>query len=185
MIVIPQFYYNAGIKANAEDLTKTISLIERNWLEVFPEYNFEYKFLDDHLAGLYEHDARTFTLFKVFAGISIFIGCLGLYGLISFMASQKLKEVGIRKVLGASVVSIVILFSKEFVKLIIIAFIIAAPLAYYFMNQWLEGFAYRTSISWTVYVTGVVSTLLIALITVSYRSAEAARSNPAETLRTE
>jgi putative ABC transport system permease protein len=185
MIVLPQFYYDAGIKVNAKDLSSTVAFIELTWLEVYPDYNFEYEFLDDHLAKLYERDDRTFTLFKVFAGISIFIGCLGLYGLISFMASQKLKEVGIRKVMGASVASIMILFSKEFVKLIIIAFFIAAPLAYYFMNQWLEGFAYRISIPWYVYVIGAFSTLVIALLTVSYRSAEAARSNPADTLRTE
>ncbi|HMG93125.1 MAG TPA: ABC transporter permease [Chryseolinea sp.] len=185
MILLPQFFYDAGIKVNTKDLSSTIAFIERNWLEVYPEYDFEYQVLDDSIARLYEHDARTFTLFKVFASISIFIGCLGLYGLISFMASQKLKEVGIRKVMGASVASIMILFSKEFVKLIIIAFCIAAPLAYYFMNQWLEGFAYRISIPWTVYVVGVVSTLVIAILTVSYRSAEAARTNPADTLRSE
>lgn len=185
LIIFPLFYYDIGIKAATNDLTKAVSVVERNWQELYPEYNFEYEFLDDHLANLYQHDARIFTLFKVFAGISIFIGCLGLYGLISFMASQKLKEVGIRKVLGASVASIMILFSKEFVKLIVIAFFIAAPLAYYFMNQWLEGFAYRISIPWTVFVIGIVSTLVIALLTVSYRSAEAARTNPAETLRTE
>ena len=185
MMILPQFYYDIGIKVSTNDFAKTIAVVERNWLELYPEYNFTYEFLDDHLANLYNHDARTFTLFKVFACISIFIGCLGLYGLISFMASQKLKEVGIRKVLGASVTSIMVLFSKEFVKLILIAFVIAAPLAYYFMNQWLEGFAYRISIPWTVFLIGVVSTLVIALITVSYRSAEAARTNPAETLRTE
>ena len=185
LMILPQFYYDIGIKVGTNDLTKTIAVVERNWLELYPEYNFEYEFLDDGLAKLYTHDARIFTLFKVFAGISIFIGCLGLYGLISFMASQKLKEVGIRKVLGASVASIMVLFSKEFIKLIVIAFFIAAPLAYYFMNQWLQGFAYHISIPWTVYIIGIVSTLLIALVTVSYRSAEAARTNPAETLRTE
>ncbi len=111
----------------------------KSWAEVFPEYYFEYEFLDDHLASLYRQDERTFTLFKIFAGVSIFIGCLGLYGLISFMANQKLKEVGIRKVLGASTSSIMVMFSKEFVKLIVLAFIIAAPLAWYFMNQWLQG----------------------------------------------
>lgn len=182
---ISQFYYEAGIKVSAENLSKTISATEGAWSEVFPEYNFEYAFLDDYLMKLYQHDDRTFTLFKIFAAISIFIGCLGLYGLISFIAAQKLKEVGIRKVLGASVTSIMVLFSREFVKLIVVAFLIAAPLAWYFMNQWLEGFAYHTSIPWTVYVIGIVSTLLIALITVSYRSAQAAISNPAETLRTE
>ena len=185
MMILPQFYYDVGVKVGTSDLTKAIAVVERNWVELYPEYNFSYEFLDDRLENLYKRDARIFTLFKVFACISIFIGCLGLYGLISFMASQKLKEVGIRKVLGASVASIMVLFSKEFVKLIIIAFFIAAPLAYYFMNQWLEGFAYRISIPWTVYVIGIASTLVIALLTVSYRSAEAARTNPAETLRTE
>lgn len=101
------------------------------------------------------------------------------------MASQKLKEVGIRKVMGASVTSIIFLFSKEFIKLIVIAFLLAAPLAWYFMNGWLESFAYRIPISWTVFVIGIVSTLLITIITVSYRSAQAAITNPAETLRTE
>lgn len=185
LMYIPQFYYEAGIKINPENFNSTITQIEKIWTQLFPEYSFEFEFLDDQLASLYQHDDRTFTLFKIFAGISIFIGCLGLYGLISFMASQKLKEVGIRKVLGASVSSIMILFSREFVKLIVIAFLMAAPLAWYFMNQWLQGFAYHVPISWTVYVIGIVSTLLIAILTVSYRSAQAAVSNPAETLRTE
>lgn len=182
---LPQFYYEAGIKIRPENFNETISFIEENWEQVFPEYNFEYEFLDAYLVKLYQHDDRTFTLFKIFAGIAIFIGCLGLYGLIAFMASQKLKEVGIRKVLGASVSSIMILFSKEFVKLIVIAFLMAAPLSWYFMNQWLQGFAYRIPISWTVYAIGITSTLVIAILTVSYRSAQAAISNPAETLRTE
>jgi putative ABC transport system permease protein len=124
-------------------------------------------------------------LFKIFSGVSIFIGCLGLYGLISFMAQQKLKEIGIRKVMGASVTSIVILFSKEFIRLIVIAFAIAAPIAWYAMNKWLQGFAYRMDINWTVFVISILSTLTIALITVGYRSIRAALSNPVETLRTE
>ncbi len=185
LMILPEFYYEAGLKIHPENFNKTIDFIEENWTQVFPEYNFEYEFLDEYLAKLYQHDERTFTLFKIFACISIFIGCLGLYGLISFMASQKLKEVGIRKVLGASVSSIMILFSGEFVKLIVIAFLIAAPLAWYFMNQWLQEFAYRIPISWTVYVIGIVSTLIIAILTVSYRSAQAAATNPAEILRTE
>lgn len=185
LLNMPQFYYVAGIKVSPENLNKTISIIDETWSQLFPEYNFEYAFLDEYLVKLYQHDDRTFILFKIFAFVSIFIGCLGLYGLISFMATQKLKEVGIRKVLGASVSSIMILFSREFIKLIVVAFLIAAPLAWYFMSQWLQGFAYHTSIHWTVYPIGIISTLLIALITVSYRSAQAAMSNPAETLRTE
>ena len=184
-MVLPQYYYTGGIKVKQQDFTKTLSHIESTWEQSFPEYNFEYEFMDEHLADLYRHDSRTFTLFKIFAGISIFIGCLGLYGLITFMASQKLKEVGIRKVMGASVTSIIILFGKEFIKLILVAFVLAAPLAWYFMNEWLEQFAYRIPISWTVFAVGIISTLLIAIVTVSYRSAQAAVSNPAETLRME
>jgi len=179
------FYADAGIKINTTQVQETIKFIEKNWSEIYPEYNFEYHFLDDKLAESYRSDERTFVLFKIFAGISIFIGCLGLYGLISFMANQKLKEVGIRKVMGASVGSIVALFSREFIKLIVIAFVIAAPVTWYFMREWLQGFAYRTSIQWTDFVIGMVATLIIALLTVSYRSIRSAVSNPADVLRTE
>jgi putative ABC transport system permease protein len=182
---MPGFYYVAGMKVAPEHFKETIAFIEKSWLEVFPDYYFEYEFLDQELASLYRQDERTFTLFKIFAAISIFIGCLGLYGLISFMANQKLKEVGIRKVMGASVTSIMMLFSKEFIKLIVIAFVMAAPLAWYFMHRWLENFAYRIDIRWPAFLIAVGATLAIALLTVSYRSLRAAVSNPAETLRTE
>lgn len=185
MLVVPQFYYDAGVKLNMHNIRATLAFIETQWKEVYPDYYFEYNFLDEELAEQYRQDDRTFTLFKVFAGVSIFIACLGLYGLISFMANQKLKEVGIRKVLGASMASIVLLFSKEFIKLIVIAFVIAAPLAWYFMTQWLDNFAYKTTISPLVFVIALVCTLLISLLTVSYRSVRAAMTNPAETLRTE
>jgi putative ABC transport system permease protein len=185
LINFPFFYYDAGIQISSGNLTETISFIEKQWSEVYPEYNFEYQFLDEHLARLYRNDQRTFTMFKIFAGVSIFIGCLGLYGLISFMANQKLREVGIRKVMGASVSSIVLLFSKEFVKLIVLAFFVAAPVAWYFMDQWLNGFAYRIPIQWAVFAISIFSTLFIALLTVSYRAIRAATINPVETLRTE
>jgi len=181
----PEFYYEAGIKVNAGQLRETVKYIEAQWTALYPDSYFEYFFLDEELAKLYRQDERTFTLFKIFAGVSIFIGCLGLYGLISFMANQKLKEVGIRKVMGASVASIVVLFSKDFIRLIVIAFVIAAPLAWYFMNQWLQGFAYHIDIHWSVFLISILSTLCIALLTVSYRSIRAAVSNPSETLRTE
>jgi putative ABC transport system permease protein len=181
----PHFYNDAGIKISTTDIKGTIKFIEQTWNALHPDYYFQYEFLDDHLAGLYRQEERTFSLFKIFSGVSIFIGCLGLYGLISFMAQQKLKEIGIRKVMGASVTSIVILFSKEFIRLIVIAFAIAAPIAWYAMNKWLQGFAYRMDINWTVFVISILSTLAIALITVGYRSIRAALSNPVETLRTE
>ncbi len=181
----PYFYTSAGIKINPSKLPETLSFIEKTFTEIYPEYYYNYQFLDDHLSGLYQQEERIFTLFKVFAGVSIFIGCLGLYGLIAFMANQKLKEVGIRKVLGASVASIVMLFSREFVKLIVVAFIIAAPIAWYFMNEWLQRFAYHIDIHWSVFIIGIAITLIIALLTVGYRSIRAAISNPTETLRSE
>ena len=166
-------------------MSETIAFIEKTWSHLYPDYYFTYEFLDDHIAARYRREERMFTLFKIFSAISIFIGCLGLYGLISFMTNQKLKEVGIRKVMGASVFSIVGLFSKEFVRIIVLAFLIAAPLAGYLMNEWLAGFAYRTTIHWSVFLVGIVSTLVIALLTVGYRSVKAAVTNPVETLRTE
>lgn len=183
--IIPFFYYDAGIKINSERISETIKFIEKNWVESYPDQYFEYEFLDDHLASLYKDDEKTFALFKIFAGVSIFIGCLGLYGLISFIATQKEKEVGVRKVMGASVASIVLLFTKDFVKLTIIAFILAVPLSWYFMTRWLEGFAYKINISWTIFLVGFLSTVGIVLLTIIYRSVRAASINPAITLRSE
>ncbi len=185
LLNFPYFYYDAGIRINSTSLAEVVKEVGKAFDTVYPEYEFRYEFLDQHLAQQYRQDERTFTLFKIFSGVSIFIGCLGLYGLISFMANQKLKEVGIRKVMGASSGSIVALFSKEFVKLIVIAFVIAAPLTWYFMHEWLNGFAYRTSIQWTDFMIGIAATLTIALSTVSYRAIRSAVSNPVEVLRTE
>jgi putative ABC transport system permease protein len=185
LVNFPYFYFDAGIKVSAASLHETVKAIEKAYMEVYPEYDFRYEFLDEHLASRYRADERSFTLFKIFAGVSIFIGCLGLYGLISFMANQKLKEVGIRKVMGASVNSIVVIFSKEFIRLIVVAFVMAAPLTWYFMSEWLRGFAYRISIDWTDFFIGIFVTLVIALITVSYRSIQSAVANPVEALRSE
>jgi ABC-type antimicrobial peptide transport system permease subunit len=182
---MPGLYYQAGIKLSPGNVQEGLDEIQRHYADVFPEYNFEYEFLDQQLATLYQRDERTFTLFKVFSGISIFIGCLGLYGLISFVASQKLKEVSIRKVLGATVGNIMILFSREFVILITIAFAIAAPLTHYMMTHWLNGFAYPIDIPWGVFLIGIAATMMIALLTVGYKSMQAALANPAETLRSE
>lgn len=184
-MTMPSLFYEIGLKINTENLSETLKLIERSWIELFPNDYFEYEFLDDHLASLYENDQKTFTLFKIFAGVSIFIGCLGLYGLISFVANQKRKEVGIRKVMGASVSSILVLFSKEFVQLVIMAFALAVPLTWYFMNLWLQNFAYQVDISWVIFLTGFISILVIVLLTIAYRSFIAARANPATTLRSE
>ena len=183
--IMPNFYYEAGLKLNTGDLQRTLALIEKNWSEVLPEFYYEFEFLDDHVASLYQNEEKTFQLFKIFAGVSIFIGCLGLYGLISFVASQKRKEVGIRKVMGASVSSILVLFSTEFVRLVVIAFALATPLVWYFMGQWLQNFAYKIDIPWTKFIVGFMATLVIVLLTILYRSVKAAKMNPAITLRSE
>lgn len=185
LLNFPHFYLDAGIKINSSNMNETLSFIEKTWNDLYPDYFFEYTFMDEYVETLYRQEERTFTLFKVFAGMSIFIACLGLYGLISFMANQKLKEVGIRKVLGASVSSIVMLFSKEFVKLILLAFIIAAPLSYYFMSEWLNTFAYNVGIGWSTFAIAIFATCFIALVTVSYRAVRAAITNPVDTLRSE
>ncbi|MEO8472122.1 MAG: FtsX-like permease family protein [Chryseolinea sp.] len=185
MINFPFFYYDAGVKLNTATFQETIGGIEKIYQEIYPEFDFHYEFLDQYLAKLYREDNQTFTLFKIFAGVSILISCLGLYGLISFMANQKLKEVGIRKVLGASVENIVVLFGKEFVRLIIIAFVIATPITWYFMKDWLSSFAYRAPIRWTDFIIGISATLTIALLTVGYRSVRSAVANPVDALRGE
>lgn len=185
LVNFPFFYYTAGVRVNSDRLPETIAFLEKHWTAVFPDYYFEYAFMDEELARLYRQEERTFLLFKLFSGMAIFIGCLGLYGLVSFMTRQRQKEVGIRKVLGASVTGIVTLFSREFVKLVVIAFFIAAPLSWYLMDQWLQGFAYRISIRWPVFVMGIASTLIIALVIVGYRSVRAAMANPVDTLRNE
>jgi ABC-type antimicrobial peptide transport system permease subunit len=185
ILSFPYFYYDAGIKVTGGSYKELIQQIRASFDAAYPEFEFEYEFMDDHLAKLYRQDERTFVLFKIFSGVAIFIGCLGLYGLVSFMANQKLKEVGIRKVLGASVNSIVWLFGVEFVKLIAIAFVVATPLTFFFMREWLNGFAYRTTIEWTDFGVGIAATAIIALVTVSYQSIKAAIANPVNVLRAE
>ncbi len=185
LMQLPGFYYDAGIKVRSSNFTTTLQSIKKIWDQQFPQYLFNYTFLDEHIGKLYREEEKMFTLFRVFAGIAIFIGCLGLYGLASFMANQKTKEVAIRKTLGASVNQLVILFSKEFVVLVLIAFVIAAPLAWVAMNKWLQGFAYHVEIGWILFVIGIAFTLVISLGTVGYRALRAAMANPVDSLKME
>ncbi|MGD1893636.1 MAG: ABC transporter permease [Cyclobacteriaceae bacterium] len=152
---------------------------------MYPDYLFDYQFLDDRIAAFYQEETRLAQLFKILAGITIFIGCLGLYGLVSFMAVRRTKEVGIRKVLGASVRSILILFSKEFMVLVGIAFLLAAPLAYYVMQQWLMNFTYQIDIGANTFFIAIAFSALVALLTVSHQSVKAALANPVDSLRNE
>ena len=178
-------YNFTGIKLNTPQLGLTTKKIEQVWNEFFPEYVYAPTFMDERINQFYTQENQLALLYKIFAGIAIFISCLGLYGLISFMAAQRTKEVGIRKVLGASVTNIIYLFSREFTILIIIAFAIAVPVAYYMMSNWLNNFAFRINISIGVFALAIVLSVIIAWITVGYKSIRAALANPVKSLRSE
>ena len=178
-------YNYTGIKLNTAQLNVATKKIEQVWNEFFPEYVYTPTFMDERINKFYTQENQMALLYKVFAGIAIFISCLGLYGLISFMAAQRTKEVGIRKVLGASVANIIYLFSKEFTILLIIAFAIAVPVAYYMMNNWLNNFAFRINITVGVFALAIVVSVIIAWITVGYKSIRAALANPVRSLRSE
>ena len=178
-------YYTLAVKLRTNNISQTTAQIQKLWEKTYPEYAFTSHFTDETIERFYRQETQLSLLYKIFAGIAIFISCLGLYGLVSYMAVQKTKEVGIRKVLGASVGSIVIMFSKEFTLLIGIAFIIAVPVAWYFMNGWLQNFVYRIHIGAGVFILAIISSLIIAWITVGYRAVRAALANPVKSLRTE
>jgi putative ABC transport system permease protein len=167
------------------DLSKVLPFIESAWRETYPEGIFNFTFLDDALARNYAIEQLVYKGFIAFAILAIIIGCLGLYGLISFVSIRKTKEVGIRKVLGASVANILQLFTKEFVMLVLISFIIAAPLSYYFMNQWLASFVFHIALSWWIFALAALLTIAIVLFTISFQTIKAALSNPVESLRSE
>ncbi|MBC9794754.1 ABC transporter permease [Sinomicrobium weinanense] len=163
----------------------TIKALKEINTRLNPGYPFSYGFLDQNLDNLYKSEQRLGSLFNLFAALAIFISCLGLYGLSAFMAEQRFKEIGVRKVLGASVFNVVYLLSRSFIKLILIAIVIAIPIAWYAMDSWLNGFAYRVDAGWLVFVLASVVATAIALLTVSYESIKAAVANPVKSLRTE
>lgn len=168
-----------------ENLAATLSYIEATWKENYPEGIYNFTFLDDVLAKNYALEYLVLQGFIVCSILSIIIGCLGLYGLLSFVTGKKTKEVSIRKVLGASVTQIVTLFGKEFILLVFVAFLLSAPLCYYWMAQWLSSFAYHINLSWWMFAAGAILTMTITVFTVSYHSIKAALANPVESLRNE
>jgi putative ABC transport system permease protein len=159
--------------------------MQKTWSSIVPEIPFKYSFLDDDLDNFYKSEQRWSNIVGWAGGVSIFLACLGLFGLAALTAINSIKEIGIRKVMGASVSSIVSLLSKEFLKLIIIALLIASPVAWYFMNNWLQLFAYRINIGWTVFVITSLFVIAVALITVGFHAIKAAMANPVKSLRTE
>jgi len=178
-------FFRVSVALKAGTIMQTMAGIEKSWKSLFPNEMFNYEFLDDRIAGFYKQEQKLYTAFRFFVGIAILIGCLGLYGLITFAAIQRTKEVGIRKVLGASLPNIVYLFSKEFIVLIIIAFLIAAPLAWYAMNNWLQNFAYHIQISTGIFVTAILASFVIAALTIASQTIKAAMANPVKALRSE
>ncbi|THU34845.1 FtsX-like permease family protein [Niastella caeni] len=174
-----------SVKVNPSNIKNTIAAIEKQFKTIIPNRPFSYYFLDEFFDRQYRAEERFGKLFLNFAILAIFISCLGLLGLASYSTIQRTREIGIRKVMGASVSNIINLLSKEFLKLVIISFFIAVPVAWYFMHKWLADFAYRTPISWWIFVTAGIMALLIAIITISFQAFRAAVANPVKSLRTE
>ncbi len=178
-------YGHLYVKTTGKDLPNVIAAAKEEWKKYNADFSFNYNFLDDKFKSLYQNEQRTGLLFNIFAGIAIFISCLGLFGLAAYTAQMRTKEIGVRKVLGASVPGIIQLLAKDFVKLVVIAIVIATPIAWYVMNTWLQDFAYKINLSWSVFVIAGVVAILIALITISFQSIKAAIANPVKSLRTE
>jgi len=169
----------------ATDFERTVKTIERTWKSLIHDTPFEFSFLDRTIQKQYDEDRRVSKIISSFGIIAMIICALGLYGLSSYLAERRFKEIGIRKVMGASVQQIVVMMSAEFVKLVLIAFVFAVPVAYYGMSKWLEGFAYKISIGWFVFVMAGLVALAIALLTISFESIKSAMSNPINSLRSE
>ncbi|WP_338875179.1 ABC transporter permease [Spirosoma sp. SC4-14] len=188
--VVPNNFYQAGIKLKsekptAESIQSALATLEKAWKATFPDQVFAYDFLDKTLADAYKNETRTAQLIDTSTLIAILISCLGLFGLATFTAEQRTKEIGVRKVLGASVGSIVALLSRDFLKLVLVAILIAAPVAWYGVSEWLQNFEFKIQIHWWVFVLTGLSLVLIALLTVSFQSIKAALINPVKSLRSE
>jgi hypothetical protein len=170
------------IEGNAERIVKTI---EKEWKSVNPDQTLSYTFMDEDFDNLYRAESQTGTIFQYFSALAIFISCLGLFGLAAFTVEQRSKEYGIRKVFGASVSRLFVMASRDFLILVVIAFFISVPVAWLWMSQWLDGFAYHVELSWVVFIISGLLAVVIAMITVSYQAGKVGRINPAKTLRSE
>jgi len=179
------WYGKCAVKVDASNMKATLSQLEATWQEAYPNSLYKQDFLDEKMTKLYEADQTMMTLVQVFTCIAIFIGCLSLYGLAAFMAAQKKKEVAVRKVLGASVQSIVLLFGKEFSRLMLFAFAIATPLGWWVMQSWLSNFAYRIDIGAGIFIVALLITFTVVMFTVGYKSIKTALADPAKSLRSE
>jgi putative ABC transport system permease protein len=186
LLSMDKYAYNTlSVKFENANIESKIKGIENEWNRVFPEKAFEFSFLDDQLNEQYESFSNFGLIIQSFAGIAILISCLGVYGLVLFTVQRKTKEIGVRKVLGATVPGILKLVFRDFALLIVIGFVIAVPVSYYFISQWLDNFVYRTSVDVYTYLLSLLIILVIVIVTVSYQSILAALADPVKSLRTE
>ncbi|HZY35700.1 MAG TPA: FtsX-like permease family protein, partial [Mucilaginibacter sp.] len=174
-----------SVKINGKNTTAAIAFIKSTWDSVYPGYPFEYQFLDDHFAEVYKADNQVSQIVGILAGLAIFISCLGLFGLASHSAEKRVKEIGVRKVLGASVQNITLMLSRNFLALVLLANLLAWPAAWFMVHHWLQGYAYRIDIQWWVFLVAAAGSVLIAFCTVSFQSIKAAMANPVKSLRSE
>jgi len=185
VIIAPEEFRFAIVRLKAGEIPASLQDVKKTWQSVFPQYPCEYRFFDQDFGQMYQADENMGSLLKVFAGLAVIIACLGLFGLASYTAEQRTKEIGVRKFLGASSPGIVLLLSKQFAKWVLLANLLAWPCAYILTKNWLQGFAYRSAIAWWLFALTGAGTLIIALLTVSFQAMRAARANPVDSLRYE
>ena len=185
LLMEPQYYQYLAVKIVSENTPGTLGFIENKFNQFSPKYPFEYRFLDNVLDQEYKTEQQSQSLLRYFVLLAALISCLGLFGLASFMTERRTKEIGVRKVLGASEAGIFILLSRYFVRWVVAANLLAWPIAYFGMNRWLQSFAYRTPINWPSFVLAALLSLGVALLTVSWQSLKVAYANPATALRLE
>jgi putative ABC transport system permease protein len=185
LVLDPDNFDIISVRIMPGDVRGTIGFIQQKWGEIFPGEQFEYNFLDNRIDLLYKSEGRMRSIFLIFSILSIFVACLGLFGLAAFTAEERTKEIGVRKVMGASTANILLLLCKEFAKWVLVANVIAWPIAYFVMSKWLQNFAYQTGVGLWPFVLSAILALLIALFTVSYQSVKAAVRDPVECLRYE
>jgi putative ABC transport system permease protein len=185
LLLYPDYIRDISVRIKPGDVGRTLNFIQQKWESLFPGEQFEYSFLDNRINQLYESEKKMQDLFVIFSALSILVACLGLLGLVSFTAELKTKEIGIRKVLGASTGSVIVLLSKEFIKWIFLANIVAWPLAWFMMNKWLQNFAYRTNIGWVVFVLAGFAAMAIAIFTFIFQTVKTACAKPVNSLRYE
>jgi putative ABC transport system permease protein len=181
----PSDWHNVMVRLQPGNPAPALAAVREHWQTVYPEYPFEYYFLDAHLAELYQTEQRAALLSSCATGLAIAVACLGLFGLALFTVQRKSKEIGIRKVLGASVAGITGLLTRDFLKLVLIAIVIASPIAWYFMKKWLADFAYRIDLQWWMFAAAGAAAMGIAFLTVGAQSVKAALANPVKSLRSE